>query len=107
MESVEILLFSIKLNQNPYYLKLAHEETLHITETLESVDTPLSTNSRLFMTTEGSHGSDIKMVVDPDSSRLQLLSHSLCCFNVRRPDGGSKTKLGIVGALDDFIFILP
>jgi hypothetical protein len=74
---------------------------------LEAVSTPLATDARLLVTTEDGLGSGLLEGVDEDGAGFEAAGDALGVLDVLAPNTGTKTGVGVVGALDDLLLVGP
>lgn len=86
---------------------LLQEQGLDIAELLDTGNTPLVSNTRLLVSSKWRVRVWLQVRVDPDRSRLKLLSNSSTLSHVSSPDGCTKSHLGVVRTLDDLVLGLP
>lgn len=74
---------------------------------LQTLSTPLTTNSTLLVPTEEGLRSRLLPRVDENRSGFQTSADPLGALEVLAPDTGSETGVGAVGATDDVLLVGP
>lgn len=88
-------------------LRLVKVDDVRVAVSLEALSAPLATDATLLVATEDSLGSRLLEGVDEDGAGLEALGDLLGVGDVLAPDTGTKTGVGVVGALDDLLLIGP